>query len=102
MEAKMIGVIGSGSWATALIKILLEKEGRELHWWVRNEAARQAITSDGHNPRHLTSVALDHNRLHLSGDLHTVAVIPDGAVLGLLISMPVCRTVKAVMEHSAN
>lgn len=79
----MIGVIGSGSWATALIKILLEKEGRELHWWVRNEAARQAITSDGHNPRHLTSVALDHNRLHLSGDLHTVVERCDELLLAV-------------------
>ena len=36
----MIGVIGSGSWATAIVKILLEDPTREVSWWVRRDEVR--------------------------------------------------------------
>lgn len=32
----MIGVIGSGSWATEIVHILLEQSGRRIQWWVRD------------------------------------------------------------------
>ena len=72
MKQKKIGMIGSGSWATAIVKILLEKEGRELNWWVRSEETCEKITAEGYNPRHLPDARLDTTRLHVSTDLQAV------------------------------
>lgn len=79
----MIGIIGSGSWATALTKILLEDKNRKLHWWVRNEDTRLSLTSTGRNPRHLSSVTLDTQRLTISGDLSQVVAECDVLLLAV-------------------
>lgn len=80
---KMIGIIGSGSWATALAKILLEEGGRRLRWWVRNDETRQTIAAEGHNPSHLSTVTLDTTRLALSGDLAEVVKGSDMLLLAV-------------------
>ena len=76
-------MIGSGSWATAIVKILLEREGREVNWWVRGEETRDKIIAEGYNPRHLPDARLDATRLHVSTDLQ--AVIKDSTYLLLAI-----------------
>ena len=63
-----IAVIGSGSWATALVKILLENN-YPVNWWVRNEDSRHHISSYGHNPRYLQSVELDQTCLTVLADV---------------------------------
>lgn len=68
----MIGIIGSGTWATAIVKILLEQPDRHINWWVRSPEIREGIARDGHNPKYLASVDLDASRLHVSGDLSQV------------------------------
>lgn len=83
MKENMIGMIGSGSWATALVKILLERDSREVNWWVRNEATRDKIINEGHNPRHLPEAKLEASRLQISTDL--TAVIADSTHLLLAI-----------------
>lgn len=50
-----IGIIGNGSWGTALAKILTDN-GNAIHWWVRNEEAIKNLKSRQHNPHYLTSV----------------------------------------------
>ncbi|MFM6946333.1 MAG: NAD(P)H-dependent glycerol-3-phosphate dehydrogenase [Flavobacteriales bacterium] len=65
---QQIAVIGGGSWATALVKILCENHSK-VHWWMRNEEAIQHIQRYGHNPKYLQSVAFDTNKIILSNDL---------------------------------
>ncbi len=92
----MIGVIGSGSWATAIIKVLLETPDREVCWWVRRDEVRDAIARSGHNPSHLSDAALDTSRIRLSGDLadvvaccsHLVLVIPSAYIASVLDTLP--------------
>ena len=96
MIMKMIGMIGSGSWATALVKILLERDGREVNWWVRGEETKEKILRDGHNPRHLPEAKLDASRLHVSTNLadviaassHLLLAIPSAYVHQVLSVLP--------------
>lgn len=50
-----IGLIGNGSWGTAIAKILTDN-GHNIHWWVRNEEAMNHLETRYHNPHYLTSV----------------------------------------------
>lgn len=50
-----IGIVGNGSWGTALAKILTDN-GHVINWWVRNEEAISHLNSRYHNPHYLTSV----------------------------------------------
>lgn len=50
-----IGIIGNGSWGTALAKILTDN-GNKVWWWVRNAEAVEHLCKRHHNPHYLTSV----------------------------------------------
>lgn len=65
------GIIGAGSWATALAKILTDKK-QTVHWWVRNPETLQYIRERGHNPHYLPSVNFDTSLLSLSNNLREV------------------------------
>jgi len=68
---KRIGVIGGGSWATALAKILSEKnEG--ISWWMRNEEAVNHIKKYYHNPNYLRAVEFDVDKIMLSSNVQEV------------------------------
>jgi glycerol-3-phosphate dehydrogenase (NAD(P)+) len=53
-----ITVLGSGSWATALVKIISEHPGTEVMWWMRSPESRDYIQEYKHNPRYLSSVEI--------------------------------------------
>lgn len=63
-----IAVIGGGSWATALVKILCNNVDT-LNWYMRNETAVDHIKQYRHNPNYLQSVEFDLNKLNVSTDL---------------------------------
>jgi glycerol-3-phosphate dehydrogenase (NAD(P)+) len=67
-KVKKIAVIGGGSWATALVKILCNNLPA-INWWMRNEEAVAHILKYRHNPNYLQSVELDVNKIHVSTDL---------------------------------
>ena len=56
MEKQSIGIIGGGSWATALVKIFSQQTELPINWWVRNEEVALHIENYGHNPNYLSSV----------------------------------------------
>lgn len=57
-----IGIIGGGSWATALAKIVLETPGR-ISWCLRTEAHIESFRRAGHNPKYLSEVPFDLRRI---------------------------------------
>lgn len=95
----MIGVIGSGTWATAIVKILLEQEDRKVNWWVRNDEVRQGLQHQGRNPKYLPTVQLDASRLNISGDL--AQVVADSEYLFLVIPSAHIANVLDQLPHSA-
>lgn len=73
-----IGVIGGGSWATALVKILSEHKATEestiqsLQWWVRHSSMVDYIKQNRHNPEYLSSVEIHPEHVKVSNDLNDV------------------------------
>jgi glycerol-3-phosphate dehydrogenase (NAD(P)+) len=66
-----IGIIGNGSWGTALAKILTDN-GLKIHWWLRNEAAVEHLATRHHNPHYLTSVTFSKDSIRPTTDLDLV------------------------------
>lgn len=66
-----IAVIGGGSWATALVKILCNNRDT-VHWYMRNEEAIKHIKAYKHNPHYLQSVEFDLNKIDVSNDLEGI------------------------------
>jgi glycerol-3-phosphate dehydrogenase (NAD(P)+) len=66
-----IAVLGGGSWATALIKILSEK-AVSIKWWMRDTEAIEKIKKFKHNPDYLSSVELNLKKVKPSPDLEEV------------------------------
>jgi len=64
-----IGILGGGSWATAIIKILMENAGR-INWYIRRPERIQYISNYKHNPNYLSSVDLDLDKIKLFNDIN--------------------------------
>ncbi|MEO5593265.1 MAG: NAD(P)H-dependent glycerol-3-phosphate dehydrogenase [Chitinophagaceae bacterium] len=77
------GVIGGGSWATALVKILTDNK-LPVNWWVRSEQVMQHIQQRHHNPNYLSSVYFDTSLLKIS--THIEDTIADSECI--IIAMP--------------
>lgn len=63
-----IGIIGNGSWGTALAKILTDN-GYIINWWVRNDEAITYLKGRQHNPHYLTSVRFLPETINPTKDL---------------------------------
>ena len=57
-----VGILGGGSWATALAKIVLTKQP-QINWLLRSTTHVKEFTRLGHNPSYLTSVTFDTSRI---------------------------------------
>src|ERR1700742_2384792 len=76
------GVIGSGSWATALAKILTDN-GHAIHWWIRSESNIAHLRKRFHNPQYLPSVYFDTGLLTLSDDVRNIVAGSDALVMAV-------------------
>lgn len=75
-----VGVVGSGSFATAIVKMLVEN-CKVVHWCVRNEFVKGAIELRGHNPTYLTSVSFDVKNLKVNTDINELVSACEVVVL---------------------
>ncbi len=66
-----IAVIGGGSWATALAKVLTDKD-HHIGWYLRNQDNINHIIATGHNPSYLTSVHFNTDMIYFSSDLNEI------------------------------
>jgi len=66
-----IAVIGGGSWATAIVKMLGNNQD-SVFWWLRDKSQIASIEKHGNNPRYLPTVKLDIEKLNMSSDLNEV------------------------------
>lgn len=63
-----IAVIGGGSWATAIAK-MLQNNCSDIGWWVRSEETAEYIRKNHHNPSYISSVTFDINKFNITSDL---------------------------------
>jgi glycerol-3-phosphate dehydrogenase (NAD(P)+) len=76
------GIIGSGTWATALVKILTDNK-HAVNWWIRNEQSIEHIRQRCHNPSYLSSVEFDVSLLSMSADI--AQVVRDSTILVIAV-----------------
>lgn len=65
------GIIGSGSWGTALAKILTDNNN-SINWWIRSEINIRHFKNRHHNPQYLSSAYFDTSLLHFTTDVAEV------------------------------
>lgn len=88
-------IIGGGSWATALAKMLTDN-GQTIGWWVRSQSIVDHIEKRRHNPHYLSSVFFNTTKLQVSTRVETVVepadvvlvCIPSAYLLPLFDALP--------------
>ena len=73
---KKFAVIGGGSWATAIAKMLCENQ-EKIAWYMRSAYALEHLKHQKHNPNYLSSVAFDINKLQLTNDINEAIKFAD-------------------------
>lgn len=63
-----VSVIGGGSWATAIVKIL-SNQLDSITWWVRSAETADFIRRYGHNPNYLSDALIDLGKVSVTNDL---------------------------------
>jgi glycerol-3-phosphate dehydrogenase (NAD(P)+) len=76
------GILGNGSWGTALAKMLTDN-GHAIHWWFRSEAAVQHLVASGHNPQYLSQVNFNTSLLHPTTDEKAVVAQSDCVIVAV-------------------
>jgi len=69
-------VFGSGSWATAIVKMLSENLD-EIGWYMRSVYTKEHLLKHQHNPSYLSSVEFHLDQLKLSNDINEIADYAD-------------------------
>lgn len=69
-------VFGSGSWATAIVKMLCENLD-EVGWYMRSAYTKEHLLKHQHNPSYLSSVEFHLDQLKLSNDINEMADYAD-------------------------
>jgi glycerol-3-phosphate dehydrogenase (NAD(P)+) len=81
-ENPKFAVIGGGSWATAIAKMLCSNLD-EIAWYMRNEDAIAHLKSNHHNLNYLSGVEFDINKLKLTNDINEVVNYADYLIFAI-------------------
>lgn len=77
-----IGIIGSGSWATAMIKMLTDNVNpKQIFWWVRKKEDIDFIRKYKHNPAYLRAIEVKIDPEHIRSDVKWIIQQSDIVVL---------------------
>ncbi|MFP9114994.1 NAD(P)H-dependent glycerol-3-phosphate dehydrogenase [Flavobacterium sp. RHBU_3] len=75
-------VIGGGSWATAIAKMLCVNVDK-IAWYMRNTNAIEHIQEHNHNPNYLSSVEFDTDQLLLTSDINEAVDYADYVIFAI-------------------
>lgn len=81
-EQPKIAVLGGGSWATAIVKMLSENLNH-IGWYMRSVYAVEHIKRNKHNPNYLSSAELHPKQLGLTTDINEVVANYDVLIFAI-------------------
>ncbi len=81
-ESSKVGIIGSGSWATAIAKLLLNNVS-SINWHFRNKDYIDKFRQYKHNPNYLTGVEFNMDDIFLSTDINEIVEKSDILVIAI-------------------
>jgi glycerol-3-phosphate dehydrogenase (NAD(P)+) len=82
MEQNRIGIIGSGSWATAIAKIVTEN-GHHITWCLRQQSNIDYFEKRKHNPHYLRNAYFDLQKISFSTDVKIVMAESDIIIIAV-------------------
>ena len=99
------GVIGYGSWATALVHAL-QKNNIEIWWHVSNEEVLESIINEGCNAKYLSDIELDSDLIHAYADINEIVrnseiiliAAPSAFLKGIMQSLEVSLEGKFILS----
>jgi glycerol-3-phosphate dehydrogenase (NAD(P)+) len=91
------GILGGGSWATALAKILTDNK-QTIHWWIRDEKNIDLFKNRKHNPHYVSNIHFDISLIHFSTDVATVVKNADI----IIIAIPSAYVINSLQNLLAN
>ena len=91
---KNIGVLGAGSWGTALVKMLSENCDK-IFWYSRNDIQIKEIIKTKKNPKYLKDLEIDTDKISISSNLN---LIIDNSDI-LIIAIPSPYIEKSLNKH---
>ena len=76
------GVLGGGSWATAIVKMLCENLD-QVGWYMRSIYAKEHLLKHRHNPNYLSSVEFKLDKLKLSNEIDEIVDYADILIVAI-------------------
>lgn len=77
-----IAVMGGGSWATALAKLLL-RNCETITWYMRRDDRIADFIATGHNPAYLSETEFDVSRIRFTSDINEAVALSDSILLAM-------------------
>jgi glycerol-3-phosphate dehydrogenase (NAD(P)+) len=77
-----IAILGGGTWATALAKIVLLHEP-EISWYMRRPEQIEEFKKLGHNPVYLSNVEFDVSRINFTSDINELVAQSDTLIFAV-------------------
>lgn len=81
-QKSRIGIVGGGSWATAIAKILVGTNDH-INWFMRNIEKIESFKMLKHNPRYLTEVEFDLSKITFTDDINKLIKTSDIIIFGI-------------------
>ena len=79
-----VAVIGGGSWATAVIKMLSDNRvEKEIYWWLRDVKSIAYLKEYKHNPKYLSSVEINIPSGHISSGIAEIIAAAEYIILNV-------------------
>jgi len=76
-------ILGSGSWATALMKLLTSRQNSNVYWYIRSEETIEHIRKYGNNPKYLSSIRFDTSKFEMTSDVNRALELSNVVIIAI-------------------